>query len=217
MTYIVAIELDSGKSYCKSCHHNKYVAFELDGIRIRWQKSRGVPESARSISQAQLAAALECTLQLMRCFNVKKAVVESTSICCTLSKAFESAGALEKKVYSSPCVIIWNPGKGDKQNSFPVSKDLEPRKNEIKCPALGICISWLLQLSVYFLCDESWKWFAKCWLAPAPKNAVFWKVALKLQTKNPMPISPIKTKSQNNAEGNCLWGFSEHLGLFLGY
>lgn len=32
-----------------------------------------------------------------------------------------------------------------------------------------------------------------------------------------MPIFQIKTKSQNNAEGNCLWGFSEHLGLFLGY
>lgn len=70
--------LDSEKPYCKSCHHNKYVAFELDEIHVICQR-RGVPESARSISQAQLAAALECTLQWMRCSNVKKAAVESTS------------------------------------------------------------------------------------------------------------------------------------------
>lgn len=43
------------------------------------------------------------------------------------------------------------------------------------------------------------------------------KSSTELQTKNPMPIFPIKTKSQNKAEGNCLWGFSEHLGYFLGY
>lgn len=85
----------------------------------------------------------------------------------------------------------------------------------MRCPTLEIYISWVLQLSIYFLCDESWKVFAKCWLKKP--NPIFWKLALKLQTKNPMPIFPIKTKSQNNAEGNCLWGFSEHLGLFLGY
>lgn len=35
MTYIVAPDLDSGKPYCKSCHHNKCVAFELHDIHIR--------------------------------------------------------------------------------------------------------------------------------------------------------------------------------------